>query len=75
MNQQLRHRILTQYPDWHKQPLRLSIQEMKNPHTVLTEFFSCYHLTDIRACLKEWLTEAMRPNDPWLWILSASMII
>ena len=63
MNQQLKNKILTPYPDWHKNPLRLSIPEMENPYLVLKEFFECYHLTDIRGCLKEWLNEVLRPDE------------
>ena len=63
MNQQLKDKILTQYPDWHNNPLRLSSSEMENPYLVLKEFFEYYHLTDIRACLKEWLNEVLRPGE------------
>mgnify|MGYP006964479361 CR=1 FL=1 len=63
MNQKLSQRMLIQYPDWHKQPFRLSIEEMENPYLVLDEFFSCYDLINIRAYLREWLNEAMNTHE------------
>jgi len=43
--------------------MRLTIGEMQQPHLILKEFFSAYHLTDIRECLKEWLSAALRKDD------------
>ena len=59
MKEQLKNRLLTKYPEWHQKPLRLSIKEIEDPYKVLTEFFEIYSLPDIRACLKEWLTDAI----------------
>ena len=63
MSQQFKHSILAQYPEWHSDPLRLTIPEMQNPHIVLKDFFSAYQLTDIRECLREWLSCAIRKDD------------
>jgi len=63
MNRNLRQRLLTEYPDWHNNPLLLSKEEMEHPQKVLSEFFECYGLKDIRACLKEWLYEAVRTDE------------
>jgi hypothetical protein len=63
MNQKLRRSILKQYPEWHNIPFHLSKDEMEHPYKVLAEFFDCYHLKDIRFCLKEWLHVALRPDE------------
>ncbi len=62
MKDSLRKKILTQYPEWHKNPLRLTAYEMKKPATVIQSFFECYNLPSIRACLREWLEDAL--TDP-----------
>jgi hypothetical protein len=53
----------TQYPEWHNNPFRLTATEMQNPHVVLKDFFSAYHLTDIRECLTEWLYSAFHKDE------------
>lgn len=60
MKEQLRQHLLTQYPAWHEQPLRLTIPEMEDPFSVLTFFFDCYTLPDIRTCLEELLNDSLR---------------
>ncbi|HEV8286624.1 MAG TPA: hypothetical protein VGQ09_20085 [Chitinophagaceae bacterium] len=56
-------RLPAQYPEWHNTPLYLTKEEMENPHKVLAEFFDCYNLKDIRACLREWLYDVLRPDE------------
>ena len=59
----LQQRLLTSYPEWHNNPMYLSKEEMEQPYKVLAEFFDCYDLKNIRAFLKLWLQEALRPNE------------
>ncbi len=63
MKEQLRQKLLTQLPEWHKQPLQLSIAQMDDPYSVLAYFFECYSLPDIRICLKELLNDALRAEN------------
>src|SRR4030095_11345238 len=63
MSRHLQHSVLAQYPEWHNNPLRLTTPEMQNPNIVLKDFFSAYHLTDIRECLTEWLYSAIRTDE------------
>lgn len=63
MNTQVSHRLSIHYPDWHKQPFRLSIDEIENPYLVFKEFFSCYNLVNVRACLWEWLHDGMHTQQ------------
>ena len=59
MNTELSRRMLIPYPEWHKQPFRLSVEEIENPYLALEEFFSAYDLMQARTCLWEWLRETM----------------
>lgn len=59
----LKDRILAQYPEWHSQPLRLTVQEIQNPYTVLEDFFDTYSLAAIRVCLREWLANVVRTDE------------
>lgn len=54
---------LPDYPDWHKHPLCLTVEEIEQPLKVLEAFFDCYHLPQARACLKEWLDNSLRTED------------
>lgn len=63
MNTPLNKRILSTWPAWHQQPFRLTCDEINNPRHILKEFFTWYTLSDIRLCLKEWLTDALRAED------------
>lgn len=56
-------RMLSQYPEWHDKPLRLTTAEMNDPHLVLEDFFQAYSLSDTRACLKELLEDALSAED------------
>lgn len=62
MKEQLKQRILAEYPLWHEQPLNLTISEIENPRSVLSLFFRRYNLPNIRACLKEFLHDALRAD-------------
>ena len=46
-------------PDWENRPLRLSEEERQNLYGVLEDFFSSFHLQDVRALLWEWLVAAL----------------
>lgn len=59
MKEQLKQRLMANYPKWHEQPLRLTIPEIENPHSVLAFFFLCYSLPDIRVCLTELLHDSL----------------
>lgn len=63
MKEQLRQKILAAYPAWHEHPLRLTIAEIENPLSVLSHFFSCYSLPEIRVCLKVWLDDALQAEN------------
>lgn len=63
MGPQLRQKVLTLYPEWHQQPLCLSLQEIEQPQQVLIQFFDTYNLPAIRACLKQWLEDALRAQN------------
>jgi GTPase SAR1 family protein len=52
-----------QYPPWLFQPLHLSIEEMNDPRKVLSEFFDCYSLPNIRNCLKQLLVDALQAEQ------------
>lgn len=47
------------WPDWHYKSIRLTAEEIENPIKVIDDFFQCYHLPDIRACLQDWLQDAL----------------
>ena len=59
MNGKLKQGPLTQYPAWHEQPTQLTSQEMENPHSVFSSFFTRYSLVGSRACLKDFLHDAL----------------
>jgi HEPN domain-containing protein len=63
MNHSLRAQLRQELPDWHKQPLYLTVGEIENPLSVLESYFDCYDLPAARACLKEWLDEGLRAED------------
>ncbi len=63
MNEQLKQRLLTKFPEWHHNPLRLSIAEIEAPYSVLSHFFECYTLPQIRACLQELVYDSLRAED------------
>lgn len=59
MNEQLKQRFLTKFPEWHLNPLRLSIAEIEAPSSVFDHFFECYTLPQIRACLQELVYDSL----------------
>jgi len=52
-------RTVNRNSDWHNQPLRLNDEERQHPDGVLEEFFSCFHLQDMREILWDWLVAAL----------------
>jgi hypothetical protein len=55
-------------------PLRLTEEQTANPTSVLDEFFQCYHLSDIRPILWQWLTEVLSsPRDLPMIRMSATI--
>jgi hypothetical protein len=63
MNPYFRLKVLTDYPEWHRKPLRLTTAEIENPWLVVEEFFGMYHLTDIRENLKLWLDDTVESGS------------
>ncbi len=63
MKENLRQQLLKEYPEWHHNPLRLSIAEIEAPYLVLNHFFECYTLPQIRACLQELVYDSLRAED------------
>lgn len=59
MNEAQNHSTKADWPDYHNQPLRLKVQEIENPTTIIDEFFQTYHLPDIRFCLHNWLFDSL----------------
>jgi hypothetical protein len=47
------------HPQWYNQPLRLTVDEKRDPLPVLDDFFECYHLNEVRQTLWEWLSEVL----------------
>lgn len=54
---------LLNYPEWHNQPLNLTIEELKDPFSVISAFFDCYKLSEARICLQQWLEDALQRKD------------
>jgi len=52
----------TQYPDWHRQPLSLSRDEMEDPLAVFYQFFQVHTMTRTRAVLRHWLVEGLHAD-------------
>lgn len=63
MKESLEKKLMEQYPAYHEQPLSLSIAEINDPRSVLSYFFTSYDLPDMRACLKEFLHDALRSDN------------
>jgi hypothetical protein len=63
MNERLKQEIMRQYPEWHYKPLRLTVAEIEAPLGVIGHFFECYHLPQIRSCLKEMVFDAICMDD------------
>lgn len=59
MNEPLNQPTQAEWPDWHNNPLRLTLREINNPITVILDFFQSYHLPDIRFCLHNWLSDSL----------------
>lgn len=52
-------RTVNTHPHLDNQPLRLTEEERQDPYIVLDDFFSNFHLQDIREILWDWLVAAM----------------
>ncbi|MCA6440873.1 MAG: hypothetical protein IM584_05045 [Chitinophagaceae bacterium] len=63
MKESLEKKLMEQYPAYHEKPLSLSIAEIDDPRSVLSYFFTCYDLPDLRACLKEFLHDAVKSDS------------
>lgn len=52
-------RTSNRHPEWENRPMRMNEEETKNPHSVVEDFFSCFHLRDVREILWDWLVAAL----------------
>lgn len=52
-------RTVNTHPQLDNQPLRLTEEERQDPYIVLEDFFSNFHLQDMREVLWDWLVAAM----------------
>jgi hypothetical protein len=52
-------RTVNTHPQLDNQPLRLTEEERQDPYLVLEDFFSNFHLQDMREMLWDWLVAAM----------------
>ena len=55
-------KTLNLHPIWRNQPLLLTPAQIENPNLILTDFFQCYHLQDVREIMWQWVTEVV--SDP-----------
>jgi len=46
-------------PEWENRPMRLNEEETKDPYSVVEDFFSFFHLQDVREVLWDWLVAAL----------------
>ena len=51
-------------PAWKNEPMRLTEQEKEDPLPVLREFYSSYHLNEVRETLWDWFTIAITTDNP-----------
>jgi hypothetical protein len=56
-------RTINRNSQWENQPLRLTEEEKQNPYAVLEDFYSFFHLQDIREMLWDWLVAAMSTDS------------
>lgn len=52
-------RTINRYSEWENNPVRLNEEQSQNLHSVLEDFFSCFHVQDMRRILWDWLVAAM----------------
>ena len=52
-------RTVNTHPQLDNQPLRLTEEERQDPYIVLDDFFSNFHLQDVREMLWDWFVAAM----------------
>ena len=55
MSQDFSYEAAELYRQKHNQIQRLTEEQQENPIPVVSEFFSCYHLSDMRKLLWDWL--------------------
>ena len=56
-------RTSNKHPNWQDQPLRLTESDKQNPYLVLEDFFTSFHLQDMREILWEWLSTALSTDS------------
>lgn len=56
-------RTFNKLPHWQDQLLRLTEADKQNPCFVLDDFFSFFHLQDMREILWDWLTTALSTDS------------
>ncbi|MGO4293589.1 sensor histidine kinase [Chitinophaga sp. RAB17] len=54
----------TLYPEWHRQPFRLTKSEISNPETVVKTFIDDFPLPEIRKTFDDWLSRILISNAP-----------
>ena len=52
-------RTLNKQAGWENIPIRLSKEERQDLYGVLDDFYSCFHLQDVREVLWDWLVAAL----------------
>lgn len=62
--------MLLQYPEWHKKPFRLTVNEMEKPLSVIEEFFEDFELPDLRSILDTWVNKIIssKVTDPLKYV-------
>lgn len=52
-------RTCNYHPQLCNQPLRLTEEQRQNPLLVIKDFFECYHLSDFRGIIWNWMVEVI----------------
>lgn len=52
-------RSINRHPQWENSPVRLTEQQRQDLYGVLEDFFSNFHLQDVRELLWDWLVAAL----------------
>lgn len=50
-------------PEWYNIPVKLAEEQRQHPYAVIHEFFSTYHLDDLREILSEWVQVAVTADN------------
>lgn len=56
-------RTANTHPTWENQPMRLTEDEKQNLFGVVEEFYSWFHLQDMREILWQWLEAALSSDS------------